>query len=485
MIQLGEKLENPYTVVNFTKALSSVYPEADVKSLISPTHNYFRFLPKNEDEYNRLVSLGLVLMDHPVDYKIVKEGDYYHDPEIPEGEFTWQYASVRKGMILPAEIEKELIDPCFIPEGQVTLKNGVEIDWSAVEQESFRLTGNEGLFPCSKAGTRASEGPSGRIFIHDDRLGEDIGVSGVQVSCNVFVKFASAYTDEDGYYRMDRTFSNDPRYRIVFKNEKGFAIGFNLVIIPASISTLGRGPATGLDCFVTKDSDRMLFSRCVVNNAVKDYFDMCKDASPGISTPPSNLRIWLMGGMGASSSLMLQQGAVVDGSFLEKYLGQYLWVLKMFLPDITVGLVGREDYASLYSIALHQCAHASHFCKVGTGYWNSYLKYIMRSFITTGTTYGTGSGDGSGNCEITEMWAYYLEERLYNDRYASDPVVYGEGNWFYPQILRELNAMGIDKYRIFQILTSDIDNREILQAKLLSMYPEFKSDINKAFDQYQ
>lgn len=484
MIVLGEKLDNPYTVDNFTKALTSLYPGFNARKIVSSTHRYARFLPRDSDEYALLEKIGLELSDHPVDYRIVREGDYYHDPEIPQGEFTWQYAVVPCGTILPPKIRCEILDDCFIPDEEELSKAAPGIDWRAVEEEAFRITGNENFLPDTKGGTKASFCPEGRIFIHDDRAGEDVGVAGVKVSCNIFVKFASAYTDKDGYYKMNVAFSGNPHYRLVFKNEKGFAIGFNLIIIPASISTLGRGAPTGLDCFITKDSDRLLFCRCAVNNAVNDYFELCRNSVGTISQPPVNLRLWLFSGMGVSSSLMLQQGALIDGSFIEKFLGTYLWILKIFLPDITIGLVNRNSYADVYSNAIHQCAHASHYARVGNVYWNKYMKYIARSFLTTGTTYGTGNGDGGGNCEITEDWAYYLESKLWNEKYQGEKRYFGEGLWFHPRMFMELDELGLDKYKIFSLLSPDIENLDILESKILCIYPEMKKDINAIFQKY-
>ena len=55
-------------------------------------------------------------------------------------------------------------------------------------------------------------------------------------ACNVFVKFASTFTTRDGYYTIPKTFSSSPRYRLMFQNQKGFEIGFNLLLVPASLS---------------------------------------------------------------------------------------------------------------------------------------------------------------------------------------------------------------------------------------------------------
>lgn len=94
MIVLGKKLDDPYSVSNVTKALASLYPTKAGRVDVTPTDIYVRFLPKTEEEYQKLVTLGYELMDHPLDYQIVKDGDYYHDQDVSEEEITWQYAVV-------------------------------------------------------------------------------------------------------------------------------------------------------------------------------------------------------------------------------------------------------------------------------------------------------------------------------------------------------------------------------------------------------
>ena len=84
MIELGEQLEDPYSVENMREALAALYPTRAGEIPVSTTDLYVRFLPADEEQYARLLALDLRLMDHPVDYRIVREGDYYHDPEISE-----------------------------------------------------------------------------------------------------------------------------------------------------------------------------------------------------------------------------------------------------------------------------------------------------------------------------------------------------------------------------------------------------------------
>ena len=283
-IVLGDRLENPYTTENMTKALQSLYPTKADRMEVKTTHLYVRFLPHTEQEFELLNSLGLMITDHPLDYDILVDGDWYHDPSVPEGNVTWQYAVVPSDFKFP-EIECEVIDECHISENDTpTRADG--IDWEAVERESYMLTGNADRIAVPTKGATKVQ-PAGRITIEDEHYsgGKPIGVAGVRVCCNSFVKYDYAVTDRDGYYRMEKSFSSKLRYRLVFKNEKGFSIGFNLVLVPASVSTLGRSEPAGVSMTVTEDSDDNLFRRCVVNNAAYDYISRCASEDLRLNLP--------------------------------------------------------------------------------------------------------------------------------------------------------------------------------------------------------
>lgn len=484
MIVLGAQLEDPYSVDNMTKALAAVYPTKADRVVIPATHHYVRFLPADDGQFRRLEELGVPLLDHPVDYEIVREGDYYHDPDVDEEQITWQYAVVPADMQLPAGIRCEVLDKCYIPDA-VPASKADGVDWEAVEREAFRLTGNGDLL--SDAATKAggSGTPRGRVTIVDEAFNVPEGVRGVKVSCNTFVKFASAYTDKDGNYAMNRSFSSRPRYRLVFTNSCGFSIGFNLLLVPASVSTLGKNEATGADIRVDGESDRKLYARCAVNNAAYDYYQRCGADSPAIKTPPSNLRLWLFHGLGGSCAAMLQQGVLLDGSALETLLGEYLSLVKIFLPDITLGLKGWSSYADIYSTAVHELAHASHFMLAGKSYWNDYVMFVIKSWFTSGfVTYGVGTEENHGHCEVGEMWAYFMEALLYRERYGDTGRTFGLNHWFHPQIFLQLEDRGLSCHKIFHVLDGEVTDRTILQKKLISYYPEYKSEINQVFARY-
>ena len=487
MIVLGDRLENPYKTENMRKALKSLYPTKADRVDLRTTNLYVRFLPADEQEYDALTAAGVLLLDHPLDYDILVDGDWYHDPQVPDGNITWQYAVVPEDFDFP-DIRHEVIDECYIAEHDSGTRAGLGIDWEAVEREAYILTGNADRI--SQIPTKASAKviPSGRITIVDEHAngGKPFGVAGVRVSCNSFVKFDHAYTDRDGYYTMSKEYSSDLRYRLVFKNEKGFSIGFNLVLLPASVSTLGKSGPEGIDMTITKEHDDKLFRRCVVNNAAYDYFSRCSSDDLGISQPPADLRIWLFHNLSASSAVMIHHGAVLESDLVRSYLGKFSELVQLFAPDITLGLDGKDEYRRIYSNACHELAHASHFAQVGTGFWNEYIRYIITSFVKTGgRTYGDGLSAGAGYCEIGEMWGYYLESRIYKDRYGGSFPTFGTSYWFSPQIFRYLDERGVTPSDIFAVLDSSVVSKSSLKDALMLAYPAKRDVIEQVFNRYK
>lgn len=486
LIELGEKLEDPYSVENMTKALRSLYPtKADVIQLHA-TNNYVRLLPRNDEDLTLLEKMGVAMLDHPLDYRIIKDGDWYHDPEIPEGELTWQYAVVPVDFEAPDGIRCELLHECYLVEEDLTTK-AEGIDWAEVERESFRLTGNaDMLLPATKGESEEPQYPKGRIAVYDYEYDEDpVGVAGVMVCCNVFVRVAKTYTDEEGYYEMSKSFTSDPRYRIQFTNRKGFSIGFNAVFVKGSISTLGKHSAAGYSIAISPETDTNLFRRSVINNAAYDYFEMCRQKGSTISAPPANLRIWQFGFLEGSATLMMQQGAIVDFELIDEILGEFAPLVRFFLPDIVLGLYNQNDYASIYSNAMHELSHTSHYMKVGNEYWDLYALHILSSWVSSGgMLYGVGTEEYAGYCEVGEMWGYYMQNIIYRERYPHWSYTYGLKWWFRPEIFLYLDERGLGRDKIFAALSADVHSREVLQQRLKSLYPEFRDYINEAFSLY-
>lgn len=485
-IVLGDRLENPYKTENITKALQSLYPTKADRVDVRTTDLYVRFLPADETQFRMLENLGLHLVDHPLDYEIAVEGDWYHDPSLPDEGTTWQYAVVPHDFTFP-DVRYEIIDECHISENNAGTRADDGIDWQAVERQAYVITGNGDMLSeiQTKAGGKVV--PSGRITIVDEDAndGKAFGVAGVRISCNSFVKFDHTYTDRDGYYTMNKSYSARLRYRLIFQNEKGFSLGVNLVLVPASVSTLGKTGPEGVNMTVTRESDDKLYRRCVVNNSAYDYYQRCSAEDLNLSMPPSDLRIWLLNGLDASSAIMLHHGAVLSNNLINSFLGSFSSLVKFFMPDITIGTKNLDTYNRIYSTVCHELAHSSHFTKVGTQYWNNYIYYIVESYLKTGgMTYGDGSGDRAGYCEIGEMWAYYMESLMYKGRYGGSFPTFGTSYWFYPQIFRYLDDRGISSREILSVLTENVKSKSELKAALLSAYPSYRNMIEQVFSRY-
>lgn len=484
-IVLGARLENPYKTENITKALETLYPTKADRVEVRTTDLYVRFLPGDEAQYDALTDMGLILTDHPLDFEILQEGDWYHDPEIPDDKVTWQYAVVPSDFDFP-DMEYEIIDECHITENMAGTRSDDGIDWEEVERQSYLLTGNGNMLSPQ---TRAQKvAPSGRITIIDGAKdgGKPVGVKGVRISCNSFVKFSHCHTDSEGYYSMDRKYSSDIRYRMVFENSQGFTIGFNMILVPASVSTLGTADASGINMTVTSDSESKLFKRCVVNNAAYDYFQRCSSDDLGITRPSSNLRIWLFHRMKEGGSVMMHQGAVLDDELISGFLGDFAPLIKIFLPDIVLGLRNKEDFRTIFTDTCHELAHASHFEKVGTTYWNNYLQYVFRSYLTSGIMdYGSGSGDYAGNCEVAESWSYYLSSKLAYERYGGTYSSLGTTFWFRPQVLRYVEECGISSGDIYSVLDDDVDSIDALQRALIAGNPAKSRELEQIFNRYK
>lgn len=487
MIELGEKLEDPYTVENMGKALKNLYPVKADRIDIYPTDLYVRFLPKTDQELDVLKQAGLYLLDHPMDHRILKEGDWYQDPSLEDGSITWQYAVVDKDFAFPEGIGHEILGRCYISEHDPATRASADIDWEAVECEAYRITGNGNLLsPPTKAEPQA---PQGRITMTDPLFcgGKPVGVSGVTVACNVFTKICVTHTDRDGYYTMDKTFTSDPRYRLVFQNEKGFSIGINLILLPASVSTLGQGGPGGIDYNVTEEDDGALMRRTAVNNAAYDYFSRCTPQDLDITPPPDDLRIWIIPFLENSSAPMLHHGAGLDHKLIKEYAQEYAPVLGMFLPDITIGSKIAHGFADLYEYTVHELAHASHFtkvCKETPSWWTQFITYIITSYIHDRMApYGHGDSEGAGHCAVGEMWAYFLGATIYKDRYGGGMPTYPM-LWFRPEILGYLYERGTTRSEIFRALKPEVASVEALRKELVSMYPERADLITDTFSRY-
>lgn len=209
-MQMGAMLNDPYRIDNMRQAYTNI---TGAKAQLQPTHRYMRFLPKNDDEYDRIKAVGEVLYDHPLHHEIVQRGDYYHDPELPAEAITWQYAVIPVDKPIPVEIQQEVIYEVFIPDYDADgSKSGL---LERIEDEAMRLCGYADELPSD--GRKASKWTAcGTIKVWDDALRMHIPLIGAKVRARRFTHVEWGTTNANGYYNAGQ-FRFAANYDIVWE----------------------------------------------------------------------------------------------------------------------------------------------------------------------------------------------------------------------------------------------------------------------------
>ena len=231
IIGLGKKLENPFTVSvmkqayeNLKAKKSNQFSKSSTNDLtIETTDYYVRFLPKSDEEKEILQEKdSLTLFDMPLDYAL-EEGiaGAYHDPNIPEGEITWQYTVVPFDYQF-RDIQYEILANLFLQdedededeENTISSKNSLKKQlneelWTELENEALRITGNEDDIiekSSSLFAKRRKWYPSGRIQYEDNTTATSriIPLQGAKIIVKRWFKWKSAITNANGDFRVGK-----------------------------------------------------------------------------------------------------------------------------------------------------------------------------------------------------------------------------------------------------------------------------------------
>lgn len=195
--------------------------------VIEPTHLYVRFLPSSEEELQILkTDMLLGLYSYPLDYEIIQNGDYYHDPTLPDTAITWQYTVVNPDYVFP-DIKHEFLAELFILEErdddqeEITSKNGSMsvLAWEALEDKALEITGNIEEGNSSNFTEKASKWrPAGCIKVRDNIAG-DIALVGAMVRARRWFTTHKGYTDSKGNFSCDGRFRRDANYSIKWERK--------------------------------------------------------------------------------------------------------------------------------------------------------------------------------------------------------------------------------------------------------------------------
>lgn len=367
--KLGRKLENPYSVINMKKAWESLSRTSKVSKSgdIETTHLYIKFKPKTEEELDLLKrDSTLVLYDIPLDFEVEENGNFYHDPEVPLDQPTYQYTSISVNTQLPSGVAYEILEELFIPdeEGDYEETSKSFASKTTIDQlvdESLKLTGNLDENEIGSSLTAKSKWtPAGRIQVWDDKITGWIGVEGIEVRARRWFTTHKGKTDFYGKYSCNGRFRRDANYSIEWETYE------------YSIRSNGHGQASfngpkrrGDWNMNFEDNSLQQFYSFIHLAAYRYYY---KDIQ-GLKRPPTN-SFWKtqmkISGMNENGRAFHNKDRRWLGINSRIYLYRY--------ENNTNVSVER-----LYNTTFHELAHASHW-EVRKGNWSSTEDKLKESY---------------------------------------------------------------------------------------------------------
>ncbi|MDX9848255.1 MAG: hypothetical protein RBT74_14830 [Tenuifilaceae bacterium] len=510
-VVFGKKLENPYSVKNMRIALESLKVKKMVKAEdvelieIMTTHLYVEIPTADNSNLDMFVQdTSLELFNHPLDYDLPEEGSFYQDTSFTNYDPTWLYTVVPVDCDLTL-INHRVLEECFLPNYELketVEKNIVKAELlQLLEYEAYLITGN--LKDTNSYNTKSRQYPRGTITVQNT-LGYPDGLKGVKIRVHNFMRVDSDITNEYGNYSISTGFLTGVHYAVIFKNSKDFKIWGNWAFIAPAHYYMGWHTSSGLDRLIKKSSGAWKWGS--INNAIYAYYELCNVFS--IYKPPSDLRVWVFekgDGTTKGSASMLRRtygfygfntGSIVNNLLntingVNISLSATLNLLKFVQPDITISVnssnVESED---VYNTTFHECAHASHWTKVGSYFWVQYINYII-TYGNSNNPYSNGLGYNAGYCGVGEMWGNYIGALFqryhfsYTTPYSLDWWWFDEDeDWYNPGFLKNVdNISDISTSEIFSCLSSNTNTilKLVEQLKTKTAYVE---QINFAYGLY-
>lgn len=493
-IVLGEKLTNPYSVKIMQDAAITLTKPGQPVLQLAPTNLYVRFLPKDSADLNILYNIEkLELFDYPLDYEILVEGDYYHDPSLPENSHTWLYTTVKPDYKFP-DVQYEILEECYIPETEISIatfsNSNDSFSPEDLEREAFRLAGLDSMWTDEPLTRAAAAYPSGRFTVIDTKTGLHEPIKGVKIRVHNIIKWATTYTDEDGYYYIEKKYRTNVHYAMIFQNSKGFKIWGNWAMLAPANHNMRFNTNTGISQDFSSSSNA--WDWATVNNAVYDYYEKCHQER--IMPPPSDLTIWCLRNTDWSSAIMVPhiKNVNVSMEILNNFflnIGISGSFLGLFLPDVFISTKFRES-DKIYATVMHELSHVSHCMWVGGDYWNRYINYILNCWSHGQDTYGDGTLADNGLCAVGEMWGYAMGYIYQYEKYRGavskyDAYPRDDDYFFYPDILWDIYKNGwLTKGDIFGCLNKNTDNVAEFRENMKKQFHEYAIKLDLTFAEY-
>lgn len=460
-------------------------------SSITENKWYMRFKPANPEQLSQLDSLDIDLFDYPLDYEVLQEGDYYNDGVTPAEEIPWLYTVVNPNFTVPAGIQYQLLQRIHVPtlanlEAEAFRITGNPVDDSTCTTALAGIEPNDditpqnaqecpvgyhwdfaqercvpGITPPQPSPTRQ---PAGTVLVFDNNRNANVPVRNIRVIAKNFLKVEKTFTDNQGRYFINKEFR---KVNILVRTKNNQASIRSLrrarlwqMQLPVEVH-FGkfRGALNNIQHIIgfnqdARSSGARHWAAVSVHNNVQEYYDHA--AQLGMGTPPSRIKVlltnWrLQGASGAAPMFAKRYYRELPEVFVTTFiignlnavvggLNAIVNVLRKEV-DVTIGYNlfnrwGADRTAvsdEVGEIAFHELAHAAHYNKVGSAWWNDLVNAeINQMLYSSNPPYGTGdAGATSQIIALGESWAYHMGHFLSDRKYAANSSqMFNQGFWY-------------------------------------------------------
>lgn len=358
-IVLGEKLNNPFDLRIMQEAIQNLNSNGRITEDISirPTHTYIRFLPADSSELDLLRADSILLLyDHPLDFDIAIQGNWYHDPEIPDDEITWQYTVIPYQYNVP-NVSHELLYDLFMPEiDSVSTTGRMDANYYLeLEREAFKIAGlEEDLIEdgSDRRVARSKYRPQGTLQVQERFLNnrgvmvvDTVPLIGAKVKARYLTKIRSVHTNTDGFFRMGDDFKYDVNFNIEFETD-GYVLT-NFFSWSLNYNRSGRHEVWN---WVIPYSEYETWVNATLMNSVFHFRSHCQEH-----------QIWVNNNNDKRIKIRVKYE---NGRSNTTRLVRHYWGLDWLGNDVALysqNVNGKLQTDQLHALTCHELAHTSHF----------------------------------------------------------------------------------------------------------------------------
>lgn len=477
-IVLGNKLDNPYSVVNMQSAFD--YYNNNVSNSefdgreIAATHYYIKITPNTVEELEIINSLDdesnidtPVLHDHPVDYEVLQEGDYYVDPTNEEDLYHPIYTTIPVNYQLPDGINYEILEELYEPtddEFKVETVSLYFAQWNDdLEADNIILNNEDELqeYLTTTISQKSSNKfyPSGKITIENTGTALKEGLMKAEISYGRVFWWHYTYTDNLGNFNgtakkyrgnveiRAKWRGNTATIRKSWNEVLGFAVSDHLM----TLNKNNNGAEKYLEYSNFNGLNNHKWAKGTVNNGLRKYVDYCN--SNGITNTISHANVWVKEGIETASTPMLYKFPQLSLLSTVANVGQanFWYNLTSVFSGLAISLVPshlrpdqifsgvdpkigetRTDSRRIHQLVFHESAHYSHAVKAGSWYWAQVFAGEISNFIISGSPYQDGSYpsmQSGARIGLAEGWATYAEYNISHHYYLSSIISTNNGRY--------------------------------------------------------